>query len=194
MGAEVTGVDLSDKAIAKARELAKECGVKAEFICCDIYDLEQHLEGDFDFVFTTYGTIGWLPDMDRWAALIARYLRPSGRLIFVEFHPAVWMFDDDFTTIGYSYFNAAPIVETEYGTYADKSAPITQGNVTWNHSMSEVVGSLLGAGLTLRDFQEYDYSPYDIFPEMSQLEPKQFRIAKFENRLPLVYSLVVEKK
>src|SRR5688572_730649 len=69
LGAEVTGVDLSDKAIAKAKELAKQTGANAEFICTDIYELPQHLDKKFDVVFTSYGTIGWLPDLDKWAKI-----------------------------------------------------------------------------------------------------------------------------
>src|SRR5689334_11832748 len=67
MGAEVTGVDLSDLSIAKARELAETLGTQTKFICCDLYSLPEHLDQQFDMVFTTYGTIGWLPDLKRWA-------------------------------------------------------------------------------------------------------------------------------
>lgn len=58
LGAKVTGVDLSDNAIDKANLLAEKTRTKADFICCDIYDLPQHLDKEFDFVFTSYGTIG----------------------------------------------------------------------------------------------------------------------------------------
>ena len=59
MGAQVTGVDLSDKAIEKANELKEKTGTEAEFICCDVYSLPDHLEKRFDYVYTSYGTIGW---------------------------------------------------------------------------------------------------------------------------------------
>jgi SAM-dependent methyltransferase len=108
LGATVTGVDLSDKAIENAERLAKETGLPADFICCDIYDLPNYLDTTFDIVFTSYGTIGWLPDLDKWANIIARYLKPDGRFIFVEFHPVVWMFDNDFEKVAYNYFNDAP--------------------------------------------------------------------------------------
>ena len=95
-GAIATGVDLSDKAIQKAQELASQCGVEASFIQCDIYDLPKHLDRQFDIVFTSYGTIGWLPDLDKWAGIVSRYLKPKGKFVFVELHPVVWMFYDDF--------------------------------------------------------------------------------------------------
>jgi len=194
LGADVTGVDLSDKAIENAVKIAAETNVSTKFICCDLYDLENHLDQQFDLVFTSYGTITWLPDLDKWGKLISKFLKPDGKFVFVEFHPVVWMFDDNFEKIGYNYFNAAPIVETENGTYADKNAAISQSYVTWNHSLSEVITSLIQNGLQIANFQEYDYSPYDIFSEMVELEPKKFRIKHLDDKIPLVYSVVAEKK
>lgn len=194
LGAKVTGVDLSDKAIESARKIATDIGVDTTFICCNIYDLEQYLDQQFDYVFTSYGTITWLPNLEEWARLIAKFLKPRGKFIFVEFHPVVWMFDDNFEKIGYNYFNIAPIVETETGTYADKEAAISQSYVTWNHSMSEVVSSLLGNSLELKHFSEYDYSPYNVFANMEEVEPKKFRIKHIGNMLPMVYAIVAEKQ
>ncbi len=115
LGAAVTGIDLSDKAIEKAQELSLKTHTAASFICCNIYDLPQHLDKQFDIVFTSYGTIGWLPDLDKWAYIVSQFLKPNGRFVFVEFHPVVWMFDDDFSKIGYNYFNTGPIVKHKTG-------------------------------------------------------------------------------
>jgi SAM-dependent methyltransferase len=193
MGANVTGVDLSDRAIARANELSGAAGIPAEFICCDLYDLPAHLQDTFDIVFSSYGTVGWLPDLDRWASLINRYLKPGGRFIFAEFHPVVWMFDNDFTTVQYNYFKDEAIVENESGTYANREAPISHQSVTWNHSLSEVMGSLLKQGMQIRQFHEYDYSPYNCFNATEEFEPQKFRISKWGNKIPMVYSLEVIK-
>ena len=98
LGANVTGVDLSDKAIDHAKILAGKANVNATFICCDIYDLPAHLNEQFDIIFTSYGVIGWLPDMNKWAQIISNYLKPNGKFVFVEFHPIVWMFGLNITT------------------------------------------------------------------------------------------------
>lgn len=193
LGAEVTGVDLSDKAISNAKRIAKETNSDAKFICCDVYDLEQHLDEKFDIVFTSYGTITWLPDLEKWGKLISKFLKPDGKFIFIEFHPVVWMFDDNFEKIGYNYFNVSPIIESESGTYADKSADISQSYVTWNHSMSEVISSLLDNQMQITDFREYDYSPYNVFSNMIEFEPKKFRIKHLDNKIPMVYSIVAHK-
>ncbi len=194
MGAAVTGVDLSDKAIEKAQNLTTELGLNAEFICCDVYSLPQHLTKQFDIVFTSYGTIGWLPDMEQWAGIVAQFLKPGGKFVFVEFHPVVWMFDDDFNSVAYRYFKSDAIVETNEGTYADTAAPIKTQTISWNHGMAEVVSALLKSGITLVDLQEYDYSPYNCFRDMEEVGEKQFRIKKMGNKIPMVYSVVGEKK
>ena len=194
MGARVTGVDLSDKAILKANELAQEIGVDARFICCDIYDLPVHLEEQFDIVFTSYGTIGWFPDLDKWAALISRYLKPGGKFVFIDFHPVVWMMDNDFTRFQYNYFKADAIVESQTGTYAEKGSDVQITDVSWNHSLSEVMNCLMDQQLTLHHFMEYDYSLYNCFNHLEEFEKGKFRIKHLDNFIPMMYSLVYMKK
>lgn len=193
MGAKATGVDLSNDAVEKARELANLTNADCEFVCCDIYDLPNHLDKQFDIVFTSYGTIIWLPDLDKWASIVSRFLKPGGQFVFVEFHPVVWMMDDDQEKVHYSYFNDGPIEETETGTYADRDADITQTYVTWNHHFGEVLESLLGQGLQLTSFKEYDWAPYDFVRRTKEYEPGKYRIEHLENKIPLVYSLTANK-
>ena len=194
LGAAVTGIDLSDKAIEKARELSLKTDTAASFICCNIYDLPRHLDTPFDIVFTSYGTIGWLPNLDKWAHIVSQFLKPNGRFIFVEFHPVVWMFDDDFKEIGYNYFNTGAIVETTSGTYADKDADITQEYVMWNHGINEVLNSLLKNGLALNSFDEFNYSPYPCFKKTVEFEKKKYRIPHLGNKIPMVYAVMATKK
>lgn len=192
LGAEVTGVDLSDKAIEKATSLAEELKLNAKFICCDIYDLPNHLNEKFDVVFTSYGTIGWLPDLDRWATVISKFLKPEGKFVFVEFHPVVWMFDDHFTKIEYSYFKEEAIETTEE-SYTEKNSAEKENFITWNHGLAEVFSALLKQNIQIKDFQEYDYSPYNCFQETIEFEPMKFRIKHLDAKIPMVYSLVGEK-
>jgi ubiquinone/menaquinone biosynthesis C-methylase UbiE len=194
LGAEVTGVDFSDKAIASAKQIAKDTKANATFICCDVYDLPNHLDQQFDLVFTSYGTIGWLPDLDQWAKIVSRFLKPNGQFVFVEFHPVVWMFDDNFEKIFYNYFNSGAIIESESGTYADKNADISNEYVAWNHSLSEVLNSLIANGLEINQLNEYDYSPYNCFNKTIEFEPKKYRIEHLEDKIPMVYSITAKKK
>mgnify|MGYP000719131097 CR=1 FL=1 len=193
MGAKVTGVDLSDKGIEKAKELNKQLNLDAKFICADIYDSPNHLNEQFDIVYTSYGTIGWLPDLDKWAKVISHFLKPNGKLVFVEFHPVIWMFDDNFTKIQYHYHNEKAIAEEHSGTYAEKDADIKTDYIGWNHSLAEVFQALLNNGLQIESFKEYDYSNYNCFNETVEFEPGKFRIKHLENKIPMMYSLTAVK-
>jgi 2-polyprenyl-3-methyl-5-hydroxy-6-metoxy-1,4-benzoquinol methylase len=194
MGAQVTGIDFSDKAIDEAKNLAAELSIDAEFICCDVYSAPEHLQEKFDFVYTTYGTIGWLPDVSKWADVIAHFLKPNGKLIFVDFHPVVWMFDDNFTHVAYNYFQEDPIIEEVSGSYADKSLDITDTTITWNHGLSEVYQALQRAGLTIDHFSEYPFSPYDCLNDLIEEEPNRFQVKHLVNKIPMVYAMTAHPK
>ena len=193
MGAKVTGIDLSDKAIETAKKLAQKCGTDTEFIVSDVYDLPNVLDQKFDIVYTSYGTIGWLPDLEKWTKVISHFLKPGGKFVFVEFHPVVWMFDDDFTFVKYNYFNEKPIVETHEGTYADQSANIVQDYVMWNHPLSDVLNNLIKENLKVEYFEEYDWSPYACFRHNEEFEKGKYRIPQFGNKVPHVFSVVAGK-
>ncbi len=193
MGAKVTGVDFSERAIAKAKELNEQLGLDAKFICCDIYNLPAQLDEQFDIVFTSYGTIGWLPDMKAWAGVVSKFLLEGGIFIIADFHPMVWMYNETFSEIKYSYFNTELIEETETGTYTDRNAAIELKSIGWNHNFAEIIQSLLSESLQLQVFAEYDYSPYNVFPAMTELSPGRFQLKGLEGKFPLVYALKMKK-
>src|SRR5438270_13069372 len=62
-GAEVTGVDFSTEAIQAARENAAALGLPARFVLSDLYAAPDALPepARFDLIYTTWGTICWLP-------------------------------------------------------------------------------------------------------------------------------------
>ncbi|MEZ4740714.1 MAG: class I SAM-dependent methyltransferase [Flavobacteriales bacterium] len=189
MGAKVTGLDLSDVALNEARKLAERCGLQAEWVASNVIDHRPELDGRFDIVYTSYGTIGWLPDLKPWAANIRRYLKPGGRLVFVEFHPVVWMWDNAFSHVQYSYFNRERIVEVEDGSYADRGSGLELPSYTWNHSLGEVLSSLLAEGFRIECFEELDGSPHDCFANAVKGDDGLFRIIGMEGKLPMVYGL-----
>jgi SAM-dependent methyltransferase len=192
-GAKVTGLDFSEKAIGHAREIAGKMNIPADFVCADLYSAPNHIPKKFDVVFTSYGTIGWLPDMDRWAMVVSHFLKPGGIFVFAEFHPVVWMFDNDFTHIQYRYLKSEPIVETEEGTYAHRDAPLIKKTISWNHGMAEVIQALISAGLRIEQLQEFDYSPYDCFRPIEKIGERKYRIKGLEDKIPMVYALKARK-
>lgn len=194
MGANTTGVDLSDKAIERAREFAQKLNLDVTFVCCDIYEAPTLIDEQFDIVFTSYGTIGWFPDLEKWANVVSHFLKPNGKFVMADFHPVVWMFDNDFETVFYNYFNVEPIVESETGTYADRDAEIAAKTITWNHPISEILNALINSGLEINSFSEYDYSPYNFFNKTEEFEKGKFRIKHLDNKIPMVYSILASKK
>lgn len=206
MGAKVVGVDLSDTAIEEAKKLNNDLGLDAEFICCNIYDLHpqiteytkvslfgENLEGAFDIVFTSYGVIGWLPDLNRWAEIISHYLKPGGFFYMAEFHPVVWMLDEDFEKVKYYYHNQELIAINAQGTYTNPEANIRGKEYSWNHSISEVLNALINQGLQLAFFNEYSYSPYPCFKNIVQGLDGNWRVKGLEDKIPMVYSLKTTK-
>jgi 2-polyprenyl-3-methyl-5-hydroxy-6-metoxy-1,4-benzoquinol methylase len=195
----VTGVDLSDQAIDKTRELTEKTNLSSltKFICCNIYDLEKHLLCDqdqlFDIVFISYGVVGWLPDMDKWASLISQYLKPNDVFIIAEFHQVLWMFDEQFSHITESYFNQKSVISECQGTYTDRNAPICNRGIEWNHSLSEILQALINHGLRIDIIQEFDYSPYDCFPNSVKTEDGFYQIKGLEKKIHMIFAIKATK-
>lgn len=187
-GAVATGVDFSETAIAQAHELSRETGIGADFVCSNIYNLPDVLEGTFDIVYTSYGVIDWLPDLDKWAALIYRYLKPGGKFIMVEFHPILWMFDNEFKNIIYSYFRAEPFIQSE-GSYTDNGSEAVSQTINWSHSMAEPADALLRQGIQLTGIKEYLESPYNLFSNFVKTPSGGYQIKGMEGMIPMLYSL-----
>ena len=192
MGAKVTAADLSDEAIAKARHLAAKTGSDAEFICCNIFDLPHYLNDKFDIVYTSYGVINWYPDLDKWGALISRYLKPQGKFVMVEFHPVLWMFDTQFEKIEAAYSRDEPYI-TLSETYTNAAEKGLYEEVTWNHGLSKVLQALLNHELQIIQFEEYDYSPVNLFGKMTEANGK-YRLKNKEGLIPILFSVVAKKQ
>lgn len=190
LGAEVTGVDFSEEAIKLAKDLNKEHDLNAEFTCSDIYSLDEKLNEKFDIVFTSYGTIGWLHDLNKWGKVISHFLKPGGFFYIIEFQNVLWMFDDEFDHLKYSYFKTdEPIVEEQKGSYADRSAEINLKEYGWNHPLSDVINALTSNGLKIKFVHEFPFSTYNIFPEMIEDENGFYRFKKMKDIIPLMFSI-----
>ena len=183
-GAAVTGVDFSPAAVAAAQALAAELGLPARFILSDLYGAPAAVAepGSFDLVFTTWGTICWLPDIAAWARVVAGFLRPGGRLLFLDAHPTAYVFDDlanagaaastqDNAPDGNGrpgwfmpYFNGGPLVLDDPTDYADPAARLRNARqVTWLHPLGSVLGALQGAGLRLDRVAEHPRLTWQMF-------------------------------
>jgi hypothetical protein len=111
-----------------------------------------------------------------------------------DFHPVVWMFDDDFTHIKYYYDNRELIVTENWGTYTNRKADIKGKEYGWNHSISEILNALIKEGLEIQQFNEFNYSPYPNFANSIEAEKGKWYIKGMEGKLPVVYSIKAIKK
>ncbi len=193
-GAQCTGVDLSNEAIDLARQINNELNLDTAFICCNVYDLKEHLDTKFDIVFTSYGTIGWLPDLNAWADIVSHFLKPGGTFYIADFHPALWMMDDNFEYIKYPYFNKQIITEDISGTYTDRSAPIRSIEHSWNHPFSEIISALLKHGLQIELFNEFPFSHYNCFSNLEQAADGNWYIKGMDGKMPMMYSIKAGKR
>ncbi|PQJ23000.1 bifunctional 2-polyprenyl-6-hydroxyphenol methylase/3-demethylubiquinol 3-O-methyltransferase UbiG [Tenacibaculum sp. SG-28] len=193
LGANCTGIDLSDQAIAKAQELAEEINVSANFIACNLYDVNQYVTDLYDIVFTSYGVIGWLPNLTKWAQIIASRLKEGGVFYMVEFHPIVWMFDylKNPPELAYGYEQKDVIYEEYSGTYADEDATIVSKEYGWNHGLGSIVTALISAGLQIEYLKEYSDSPYNVLPGLEKTETGMF--APKKSLYPLIFSIKATK-
>ncbi len=187
LGARVTGVDFSPRSIELARSLAEEFDLEAHFLCADLYELGDTIDSRFDIVFTSYGVLWWLPDLHRWAQVIADRLLPGGLFYMVEYHPFLNLLDDDGELLGTKYFPAHEPERYEVsGSYA-VAGDASYECFGWVHSLSEIVNALLDAGLRIDFLHEHDYSPYGCFPFLEEREPGRYQV-KGRAEIPVLFS------
>ncbi len=194
LGADVCGADLSEASIEAAKQLSDELKIPAKFVQSNVLELDANLDGQYDIVFTSYGVIGWLPDLDKWASVINHFLKPGGTFYMAEFHPFLYIHEFDEQKIKFPYFNpGVPFEEEEEGTYADRDAGIKQKEYFWMHSLSEVIQALIGNGLQIEEFKEFDYAPYNCLPHMTERKSGEFIYSDYGVALPHVFSIKAVK-
>ncbi|GAA2638001.1 class I SAM-dependent methyltransferase [Paractinoplanes durhamensis] len=196
LGATMTGLDFSGKSLAEARRVAELAGADVRFLESDVYEAVAVAGTGYDFVYTGIGALCWLPDVARWARVVAELLRPGGRLFIREGHPMLWAIDEEVPgsdlIVNYPYFERnEPTVFTEPGTYVETDVAFTHNTThSWNHGLGEVVTALLDAGLTLTGLVEHQSVPWEAMPgRMHKLPNGEWQLTDRPDRLPHTYTL-----
>jgi SAM-dependent methyltransferase len=193
LGAEVTGVDFSDEAISRARALSAELNIPARFIQTDVYDLPDAIDERFDIVFTSYGVLSWLPDLDRWAEISARCLKAGGCFYIIDTHPIFGMVNWEGTALEYPYFHTPEPIELEsHGSYAasGEAQGFSHPEYNWEHSLSDVINAVVRAGLRLEFVHEFPYTWHiPAYPSLEEFEPGKARLKGHFGLLPHMFSL-----
>ena len=187
LGARCTGVDISPVAIKKAIQLSEQANLDTNFVCADVFSYTRDEDDPFDIVFTSYGVVCWLPNLDLWAEIVSSNLAIGGTFYMVEFHPIYELL------AGYSYFtNEMPDVEEE-GTYTENGTDVKAMLATWAHPLSSVLNALVNSGIAIRRVNEFPFSPYNCFEGMEEREPGRFYLTHKGHDVPIVYSIMGNK-
>jgi SAM-dependent methyltransferase len=202
LGAHMTGLDFSSASLDAAASLAAETGADVPFFQSDVYDAVAVLgAGRFDLVYTGIGALCWLPDIDRWAEVVAELLAPGGRLFIREGHPMLWALADSradgLVAVEYPYFERVePLIWTEGGTYVSTDVQFENNTeYLWNHGLGEIVTALLSRGLEITGLVEHDSVPWDALPgQMELLDSGEHRLADRPWRLAHSYTLQAVKR
>jgi SAM-dependent methyltransferase len=196
-GAVVTGLDFSPVAIEGARDLALKANLPATFVQADIYDARAAVQGRFDVVYTSWGTICWLPDIRGWAKAVAGMLAPGGVFHFVDTHPSAQVLDERdgrlVPTYGWRTPMEVPDAFVETKTYTGDDLKEAMTDYNWIHPLSDIVTSLIETGLTLEFLREHEVLPYRLFPSMVPAGDGMFRLPDGAVPIPLSFSLKAAK-
>ena len=197
--ASVTGLDFSQLALDVASELSTHTDTPMRFVCADTYRAPEVLDpASFDLVFTGIGALCWLPDVQRWAEVVAALLRPGGRLFIREGHPMLWSLcdprEDELLVVEYPYFEVAggtTFIEEE--TYVEQSGPLSAPEIrSFNHGLGEIITAVTDAGLTLTSFEEHRSVPWNPLGtacvEVTD-QPGEWELREHPERLAMSYTL-----
>ena len=182
-GARVTGLDFSPAAIAAARDLAHDLGLtdRARFVEADLHDAPRAIDAPagFDLVFVSWGALMWLPDIERWAAVVAHFLRPGGRLYLADGHPCALSLRCDPGPVLHPatpYFSPGPHLSDDPADYADDTATLTNTRMyTFQHTLAAIVTALAGAGLAVEFLHEHDALPWRLYDVLRADPDRMFR-------------------
>jgi len=174
LGAEVVGVDFSEEAVKAARDLAQKAGLsdRARFHEADVLEVGRVEDGNYDLIFTSFGTIVWLSDLTKWGATIAANLAKGGFFYFLDSHPTYMMFDESSSEPrrAYNYFHDAEPIEDEANRpdYADESYLVRSESRSFQWPLQDIFGVLEAQGLTVFEVREYPFSAWRAFPDMRE--------------------------
>lgn len=191
--ARVTGLDFSAPAVAAATDLARELRLedRARFVLGDVYRAADLMGGErFDVVYTGKGALPWLPDLDRWAEMVAGLLTPGGYLYFTELHPVAEVLDEAHPVPVRDYFATEPQVTEVSGSYAvQEASTANNASYQWQHPIAQVLGALLGVGLHLELFHEWDFALDNLHRWLVAGQDRRWRWPAGGGTLPLLYSI-----
>jgi SAM-dependent methyltransferase len=196
----VTGFDFSRPALDAAARLAERCSVEIDYVEGDLYSAVEVLgAGRFDLVYTGVGALCWLPDIERWAQVVASLLKPGGRLFIREGHPILWALSDPrpdgLLVVEYPYFETPGVPFSESFSYVEHDEPLVSPDfIHFNHGLAQIITAVMDAGLQLTSIVEHDTVSWNPLGDaMEEVGEREFRLRHQPERLPVMYTLQAAK-
>lgn len=184
---KVIGIDISDVHIANARQMSAALGAPAEWFRCDVLDAPHALDGTADLVYTGRGALCWIQDLDAYAKVVYRLLKPGGIYHVFDGHPMTWLFDMEAETLRYSGVSYFGHYESNTGwpsTYIGDSLPVSpeqqsrKFEALW--TIADIFNALTRSGLVVETIGEHPEPFWDEFPN---LRPE------YRGRIPSTFSM-----
>jgi SAM-dependent methyltransferase len=190
---EVVGVDISERMIGCGRRKSAALNAPATWHACDVLNTPNELDGTADLVYTGRGALCWVHDLDAWAAVVHRLLKPGGRLYIYEGHPVTWVWDEETDHLKLSeewgdYFHKGQLSSEgwpdTYMTEEELGGKAQPTKYETHRTVAQLINPILGAGLQLDRLEEHPDEFYDAFPNLP---------TEIKQRLPNTISLLISK-
>jgi 2-polyprenyl-3-methyl-5-hydroxy-6-metoxy-1,4-benzoquinol methylase len=200
LGATCVGLDFSPDAIVAARALAAETNASMTFVENPVYDaLDVMDRGQFDLVYTTCGVINWLPDIGRWASVVAALLKPGGRVYLRDTHPILYALDENRlpgeVVLKYPYTERGQALAMDEETsYAGEGTMANTRTYEWNHSVAEIIQAMIEAGLTITQVADENILEWEFYEGQPLVAPGQWGLPpELAMRIPLMLRVQATK-
>lgn len=198
-GADASGLDFSSVSIDRARLLAHETKVQANFYQSNLYNALDIIKERFDIVFSSWGSLNWLPDIWQWAEIIAELLAPQGYLYLIEQHPCIATMREYKGVMAPAFAFRTPIdrpiitdIPTTYNE--DVISLVNTRMHEWQHPLSDILGALIKAGLNIEFFHEHERIAWQRFPMLEPAGQRMYKLPMSHVPMPLAFSLKAFKK
>lgn len=192
LGADVTGVDFSDKAIELAKSLSSETGLNARFICSEIFRLSEVLNEQFDVVYASYGVLCWVSDLRRWMQVAAAFLKSGGIFYIIDGHPVAGLFGNDLRIKSYFHDHEPKRCEPEID-YAEREALLSTPCYRWKYSVGDIINAAVQAGLAIEFVHEFPFVDWELFPGLMQQQGEWYVMKDTAIQIPMMFSLKATK-
>lgn len=160
------GFDIAENIINQAIDTAKKANINnCQFVSCDILDIPDEYNNNFDFIIFTIGAITWFEDLKPLFQRVSNCLKTGGIMLIHDFHPIMNMlplpgeptFDKNhLNRIEYSYFRKEPWIENEGMSYMSEQYT-SKTFTSFSHTISDIINAISFSKMRVVKMNEYDY-------------------------------------